>query len=146
MLIANLRGEKRFHHLEKCQVSKIVLSFKNCWYFTVQAIKGQVEGRGRGGGKLSFSNLGAEQLGRTMNEDQMPIHFYFSTWDSNSVPSTVIINFSATVTVVPNLGKVGYPQINSGRDLRGRDGLYFCIFYREEKENNHEMKNTPVCS
>lgn len=69
-----------------------------------------------------------------MNEDQMSKHFYFSTWDLNSVPSTVIINFSATVTVVPNLGKIGYPQINSGRDLRGRDGLYFCIFTEKRKK------------
>lgn len=69
-----------------------------------------------------------------MNEDQMSIHFYLSTWDLNSVLSTVIINFSVTVTVVPNLGKVRYPRINSGRDLRGRDSLYFCIFTEKRKK------------
>lgn len=64
----------------------------------------------------------------------MSIPFYLSTWDSNSVPDTVVINFSATVTVVPNLGKAEYPQIKSGRSLRGRDGLYFCIFTEKRKK------------
>lgn len=85
-------------------------------------------------GKLSFSVLGAEQLGGKMNECQMSTHFYWATWDFNKVPSIVMFKFCDTIPVVPNLDKIGYSQISSVRDLRGKDEFHFCVFREKRKE------------
>lgn len=94
-------------------------------------------------GKLSFSVLGAEQLGGKMNGCQMSTHFYPVTWDFNKVPSIVKFKFCDTISVAPSLNKIGYSQISSVRDLRGKDEFHLC-FWREEKENSHEMKDALI--
>lgn len=65
------------------------------------------------------------------------VRLEYCTW----VQSVLLFLSFVIVSVAPNLDKVGYSQMSSGRDLSKGNGFHFSVFTEKGEKNIHEMRD-----